>query len=212
MLSIPCLIAYENQYFRKRCTPEISETTLQAALDAVANHPNCVGVTLEGGLYNGRETLELFPSPAGKNETSYRVHCEPPVPPPPPLIPNWWESSPPPSPLPPPSPKPSLPAPSPPPFPPPPPLPPKTPPHTPPSPSPPPPPSVPPPPPSPPPKPAEYNANLMTALALFVAGGILLAIMCIAFVRAQFLSSSTPTPAPAPTTPRRTDKFIRINV
>jgi len=73
----------------------VSETTLQAALDAVANHDNCASVTLEDGLYSGRETLELFASPAGKDETSYRVHCEPPVPPPPPLIPNWWESSPP---------------------------------------------------------------------------------------------------------------------
>ena len=55
MLSIPCLITYENQYFRKKCTPDVSETTLQAALDAVANHDNCVAVTLEDGLYSGRD-------------------------------------------------------------------------------------------------------------------------------------------------------------
>ena len=218
MLSIPCLITYENQYFRKKCTPDVSELTLQAALDAVANHANCASVTLEDGLYSGRETLELFASPSSKNETSYRVHCEPPPPPPPPLIPNWWESSPPPTLPPPPSPTPSSPTPSPPPFPPPPPAPPLTQPRTPPSPSPPPPPHVPPPPPSPPPQAEGYNANLMTALALFIAGGILVALLCIAFVRSQFLSSSTPPPPQPPprqsqpTAPRRTDRFVRINL
>ena len=85
MLSIPCLVVHENQYFRKKCTPDVSESTLQAALDAVANHPNCVGVTLEDGMYSGRETLELFPTPQGKEETSYNIHCSPP---PPPLITN----------------------------------------------------------------------------------------------------------------------------
>ena len=61
---------------------------------------------------------------------------------------------------------------------------------------------------------AEYNANPMTAIALFIAGGVLLALMCIAFVRSQFLTSSTPPPPSQsqPTTPRRTDKFVRINV
>jgi len=58
----------------------------------------------------------------------------------------------------------------------------------------------------------------MTALALFIAGGILLALLCIAFVRSQFLSSSTPPPPQPPprqsqpTTPRRTDRFVRINL
>lgn len=202
MLSIPCLVIHENLYFRKKCTPEVSETTLQAALDAVAAHDNCLGVTLEDGLYSGRETLELLPSPVGKNETSYRVDCEPPVPPPPPLLKNWWEVSPGPSPPPPPSPTPSLPAPSPPPFPPPPPLPPQHPPHRPPSPMPPPPPSVPPPPPSPPPKPAEYDATLMTAIALFIGGTILLAILCFTLVRGLVQRPKS----------GRDDKFVRVNI
>ena len=79
MLSIPCLVVHENQYFRKKCAPDVSESTLQAALDAVANHANCAGVTLEDGVYSGRETLELFATPRGKDETSYNIHCEPPL-------------------------------------------------------------------------------------------------------------------------------------
>ena len=101
MLSIPCLVIHENQYFRKKCMPDVSEATLQGALDAVAAHANCVGVTLEDGVYSGRETLELFASPDGKNETSYVVQCSPPSAP---LVENWWDASPPPSSPPPPSP------------------------------------------------------------------------------------------------------------
>ena len=76
MLSIPCLVIHENLYFRKKCTPEVSETTLQAALDAVAAHENCLGVTLEDGLYSGRETLELLPSPDGKWLVQANLHNE----------------------------------------------------------------------------------------------------------------------------------------
>jgi hypothetical protein len=202
MLSIPCLVIHENLYFRKKCVPEVSETTLQAALDAVAAHPNCAGVTLEDGLYSGRETLELLPTPDNKNETSYHIHCEPPMPPPPPLLNNWWNTAPEPSPPPPPSPVPSLPAPSPPPFPPPPPLPPQHPPRRPPSPFPPPPPLVPPPPPSPPPNPVEYDATLMMAIALFVAGSVLLASLCFGVIRGLMQRSRT----------ERADKFTRVTI
>ena len=180
MLSIPCLVIHENLYFRKKCTPEVSETTLQAALDAVAAHENCLGVTLEDGLYSGRETLELLPSPDGKNETSYRIHCEPPVPPPPPLLKNWWDTSPepslPPSPSPPPTP-------SPPPFPPP-------------------PPAVPPPPPSPPFKAAPYDPSRMIAIALFIGGSVLLALVCFTLARGAMQR----------TRPKRDDRFMRVNI
>lgn len=199
MLSIPCLVIHENQYFRKKCVPEVSETTLQAALDAVDAHANCVGVTFEDGLYSGRETLELLPSPDGKNETSYNIHCEPPTPPPPPLLKNWWETSPEPSPPPSPSPPPE---PSPPPFPPPPPLPPQHPPRRPPSPFPPPPPAVPPPPPSPPFKAEPYDPTRMIAIVLFISGSVLLAILCFTLVRGVVQR----------TRPARDDKFMRVNI
>ena len=176
MLSIPCLVIHENQYFRKKCTPDVSEVTLQGALDAVAAHANCASVTLENGMYSGRETLELFASPDGKNETSYVIQCSPP---PPPLKDNWWDGSPPP---PPPSPLPSPPAPSPPPFPP---APPEHPPPSPSPPSPPPPPLVPPPPPSPPPKPDEFDNSTMVAITLFVLGSLILFIVFVQLVRAQ---------------------------
>jgi hypothetical protein len=60
----------------------------------------------------------------------------------------------------------------------------------------------------------------MTAIALFIAGGILVALLCIAFVRSQFLSSSTPPPPLSQqqqqqqqaAASRRTDKFVRINL
>lgn len=126
MLSIPCLVVHHNQYLAKKCVPEVSTATLQEALDAVAAHANCAGVTLENGMYSGRETLLLEASPDGKNETSYYIQCDPP---PPPLVANWWLTPSPPSPPPPPSSSPSPPAPSPPPFPPPPPVPPSLPPN-----------------------------------------------------------------------------------
>jgi len=176
MLSIPCLVIHENQFFRKKCTPDVSESTLQGALDAVAAHANCASVTLENGMYSGRETLELFPSPDGKNETSYVISCDPP---PPPLKDNWWNASPPP---PPPSPEPSPPAPSPPPFPP---APPEHPPPSPSPPSPPPPPLVPPPPPSPPPNPDDFDESTMVAITLFVLGSLILFIVFVQLVRAQ---------------------------
>jgi hypothetical protein len=201
LLGIPCLVTHENQYLRKKCTPDVSTSTLQAALDAVAAHANCAGVTLEDGLFSGRETLELFPSPDEKNETSYYISCEPPSPAAPPLVANWWQTSPPPSPS---APPPKPPTPSPPPFPPPPPTPPQQPPRHPPSPLPPPPPHVPPPPPSPPPKPVEYNANLMTALGLFVGGSVLLALLCIPFVRSR-LGYANPASEPD-------EKFMRMNI
>lgn len=181
MLSIPCLVIHENQYLVKKCVPEVSNATLQGALDAVAAHPNCAGVTLENGLYSGRETLQLEPSPDGKNETSYYIQCSPPSAP---LISNWWETSPPPSPPPPPSPSPSPPAPSPPPFPPPPPVPPKEPPSLPPSPHPPPPPLVPPPPPSPPPE-AVYDNSIWWIISLFSLGTLLFALLGLMFLRSQ---------------------------
>ena len=179
MLSIPCLVIHENQYFRKKCTPDVSEATLQGALDAVAAHANCAGVTLEDGLYSGRETLELFASPDGKNETSYVVQCSPP---PPPLKDTWWDASPPPSLPPPPSPGPSPPKPSPPPFPP---APPMSPPPSPSPPFPPPPPHVPPPPPSPPLDPGKFDDSTMIAITLFVLGSLLLFIMFVQLVRSQ---------------------------
>jgi hypothetical protein len=179
MLSIPCLVVHENQYFVKKCTPDISNASLQVALDAVAAHPNCAAVTLENGLYSGRETLELRPSPDGKNETSYVISCDPPSAP---LQANWWDSSPPPSLPPPPLAPPSLPAPSPPPFPP---APPVNPPPSPSPPSPPPPPLVPPPPPSPPPEPEKFDNSAMVAITLFVLGSLLLFIMFAQLVKGQ---------------------------
>jgi hypothetical protein len=181
MLSIPCLVVHENQYLVKKCTPEVSSATLQGALDAVAAHLNCAGVTLENGLYSGRETLQLQPSPNGKNETSYYIQCSPPSPP---LISNWWQTSPPPVSPPPPSPLPALPAPSPPPFPPPPPVPPKQPPSLPPSPLPPPPPLVPPPPPSPPPE-VIYDNSIWWIISLFTLGTVLFALLGLMFLRSQ---------------------------
>jgi len=185
MLSIPCLVIHENQYFRKKCTPDVSEATLQGALDAVAAHANCVGVTLEDGMYSGRETLELFPSPDGKNETSYVIACDPP---PPPLKENWWEASPLP---PPPSPLPSPPTPAPPPFPP---SPPFSPPPRPTPPMPPPPPLVPPPPPLPPYDPGDFDNSTMLAISLFVAGSFLFFIMFAQLVRARLITKPQRVP------------------
>ena len=182
MLSIPCLVVHQNQYLVKKCVPEVSTATLQEALDAVAAHANCAGVTLENGMYSGRETLQLAPSPDGKNETSYYIQCSPPSAP---LIDNWWLTSPPPSLPPPPSPTPSPPAPSPPPFPPPPPEPPAHPPRVPPSPQPPPPPLVPPPPPSPPPQ-AVYDDSIWWIISLFAVGTMLFALLGFMFLRSQF--------------------------
>ena len=91
-------------------------------------------------MYSGRETLELVPTPLGKDETSYRIHCEPPVAAATPAAQaNWWDN---PAPAlaaavaPAPRHSPSPPAPSPPPFPPAAPATPGGPPDTPPSPSP----------------------------------------------------------------------------
>jgi len=181
MLSIPCLVVHHNQYLAKKCVPEVSTATLQEALDAVAAHANCAGVTLENGMYSGRETLLLEASPDGKNETSYYIQCDPPSPP---LVANWWLTPSPPSPPPPPSSSPSPPAPSPPPFPPPPPVPPSLPPNGPPPPQPPPPPLVPPPPPSPPPK-AVYDNSMWWIISLFALGTVLFALLGLMFLRSH---------------------------
>ena len=202
MLSIPCLVIHDNQYFVKKCTPDVSTATLQAALDAVASHTNCAGVTLENGLYSGRETLQLEPSPVGKNETSYRILCSPPAPASPPLHTNWWLASPPPLPHLPPSPPPAPPEPLPPPLKPPPPIPPTSPPHAPPSPSPPPPPLVPPPPPSPPGKDAEYDSTRVTALGLFVGVSVLLGLLCLTLARGTFQLPQ----------PKTGDQFMRVHI
>lgn len=191
LLGIPCLQVHENQYLVKKCVPEVSTATLQEALDAIAVHPNCAGVTLENGLYSGRETLQLQPSPDGKNETSYFIMCDPPStppppasPPPPPLLDNWWETSPPPSPLSPPASPPSPPTPSPPPMPPPPPVPPADPPQVPPSPVTPPPPLTPPPPPSPPPK-VVYDDTIWWIISLFAVGTVIFLLLGATFLQNQ---------------------------
>lgn len=188
MLGVACLVVEENQYLVKKCVPEVSTATLQEALDSVASHPNCMGVTLESGLYSGRETLELRPSPDGKNETSYYISCDPPPPSSPPLLSNWWDISPPPPTPAIPAPLPLLPPPVPPPTPPKPhhpplnpsPIPPPSPlPPPPTQPSPPPTPSVPPPPPTLPLEPEVHDQTLSTALLLFVSGSLLLGALCV---------------------------------
>ena len=194
MLGIACLVVEENQYLVKKCVPEVSTETLQEALDLVAIHSNCAGVTLENGLYSGRETLELRPSPNGKNETSYYIACDPPPPSSPPLLANWWDISPPPpiptvpAPLPllpPPTPAPTPPNPHHPPLRPSPISPPSPLPQPPPPPSPPPAPSTPPPPPVPPLEPEEHDRALTSALLLFISGSILLGTLCVISQRLQ---------------------------
>ena len=66
MLSIPCLITHENQYFPGKNYPLMSETTLRRLLNpAVANHDRCVSVTLEDGLAGARP-LELSRRPPAR--------------------------------------------------------------------------------------------------------------------------------------------------